>query len=671
MNGPNLMYSWQRLLPILLLSMILVACGGDDDNNNLRLTPPPTTFQLQLLHAADMEGGAEAVEDAPRFSAILNALRDENPTNTLVLSSGDAWIPGPLYSASSDDSLSGLLGIVGNGRGDILMQNAMGFQASAFGNHEFDEGPDAVFNILAADSDDTGNYPGAAFPYLSVNLDFSAEPELSTLVTVDGQNVADLANRIARSAVVTVAGETIGLVGATTPALASISSTGDVIVNPANGSIPELANLIQAAVDALTATGIDKIIILTHMQQLAIEQQLAGLLDGVDIIIGGGSDSILADATDRLRPGDIAVDDYPIQLTSASGEPVLLVNTDGQYRYIGRLVVEFDANGVVLPDSIDTAVSGAYATDEQGLIELNGPNPDPTVVAIAGALGEVLIDRESNTFGKTLVYLNGVRASVRTEETNLGNLTADANLFVAQSFDPSTALSIKNGGGIRNDIGEVLLPPGTNDPDDAIRLPPPANPIAGKEEGQISQFDIQDSLRFNNDLTLLTLTAAELVAVIEHGVAATEPGATPGQFSQVGGIRFSFDPSLPPNSRVRSLLVLDSNGAQEGVNPDVVVQDGLLQGDPGRLFRIVTLGFLAGGGDQYPFPDRERVDLVEQGLPMGAATFADPGSEQDALAEYLVVNFPDGMPFDEIDTPIEQDERIQNLNVRADTVLTP
>jgi 5'-nucleotidase/UDP-sugar diphosphatase len=38
---------------------------------------------------------------------------------------------------------------------------------------------------------------------------------------------------------------------------------------------------------------------------------------------------------------------------------------------------------------------------------------------------------------------------VRTEETNLGDLTADANLWAAKQEDASVQVSIKNGGGIR------------------------------------------------------------------------------------------------------------------------------------------------------------------------------------------------------------------------------
>jgi 2',3'-cyclic-nucleotide 2'-phosphodiesterase (5'-nucleotidase family) len=94
-------------------------------------------FTLELLHFADQEAGVPALQDAPNFSAVLEALKLQDLGNdgivddTLILSSGDAFIPGVFFSASAD-----VYG--GEGRADILIQNELGFQAIAFGNHEFD-----------------------------------------------------------------------------------------------------------------------------------------------------------------------------------------------------------------------------------------------------------------------------------------------------------------------------------------------------------------------------------------------------------------------------------------------------------------------------------------------------------------------------------------------------
>ncbi|MEC4816146.1 MAG: choice-of-anchor I family protein [Scytonema sp. PMC 1069.18] len=629
-----------------------------------------SVFTLQLLHASDQEAGVPALDDAPNFSAVLNALKNQDANgdgtpdypNTLVLSSGDAYIPSPFFFAS--DTAFG-----GQGRADILIQNELGFQAIGFGNHEFDLGTDVVAGLIQADAED--NYPGTNFPYLSSNLDFSTDAALAKLVTADGQEAGTIPNKITGSTIITVNGEKIGVVGATTPTLRAISSPGGVTVLPANfddtdpADVAALAAEIQTSVDALLADnpGMNKVILLTHMQQIAIEQQLAELLTNVDVIVAGGSNTLLADETDRLRAGDTVEGPYPILKTAADGNPIAVVNTDGNYKYVGRLVVDFDANGVIIPDSVNPNISGAYATDSQGVTAVAG-TPDPDIVEITDALREVVIAQDGNIFGSTSVFLNGSRGDVRTEETNLGNLSADANLVYAQQIDPSTVISIKNGGGIRDNIGVFTYPPGSTNLEDALRLPPQANPVAGKEEGDISQLDITNALRFNNGLSLLTLTAQELLEVVEYGVAATAPGATPGRFPQISGFAFSFDPDLAVGDRVQSLAVRGSDG-----NIDVVVENGELVGDPTRTFRTVTLSFLADGGDGYSFPSTNRVDLVTgSDVRTGTATFAADGSEQDAFAEYLSAFFKD-VPYNTEDVPPAEDTRIQNLNFRSDTVL--
>lgn len=628
--------------------------------------PAPKNFTLQLFHAADQEAGIAAIEDAPNFSAVLNALRGEDvgADATLTLSSGDAYIPGPFFSAS--ESVFG-----GSGRADILIQNELGFQAIALGNHEFDFGTGTVADLIQADED----YSGALFPYLSSNLDFSTDENLAPLVTPDGQEARDIPNSIAGNTIISVGEEKIGVVGATTPTLPSISSPDDVTVKPLEfdsnnpDDIAALAAEIQGSVDSLLADNpdINKVILLAHFQQLSIEEEVAKLLSNVDIVVAGGSNTLLADETDTLRAGDEVEGAYPILSTDADGNPIAVVNTDGNYKYLGRLVVDFDENGIIIPESIDPTVSGAYATDDAGVAAVGGEGlADPEIVDITDQLAAAIAEVEGNIFGNTEVFLNGTRGDVRTEETNLGNLTADANLAFAKTIDPEVVISIKNGGGIRDDIGEVIVPPGATNPDDFLKLPPQANELAGKEEGDISQLDIENTLRFNNGLTLLTLTAEELLTVIEHSISETADGETPGRFPQVSGLAFSFDDDLPANDRVVSLAIQD----REGNIIDTVVEDGELVGDRDRTFRTVTLNFLAGGGDSFPFPDTDRVDLTQtdEAERTGVATFAPDGSEQDALAEFLAANFAT-TSFNLEDTSPEFDERIQNLDFREDTVL--
>jgi 2',3'-cyclic-nucleotide 2'-phosphodiesterase (5'-nucleotidase family) len=505
-------------------------------------------------------------------------------------------------------------------------------------------------------------------PQRRVNTDYRVQPGESSTISA-------ARTKLAPYTIINKNGERIGVVGVTTPILASISSLGAVQVkNPGAGTedMQLLAQVIQHYIDTLrNIEGINKIIVLAHLQQLNNEKALAGFLRGADIIIGGGSNRLLADATDRLRAGDVAAETYPFLTSDADGNPLAIVNTDGDYSYVGRLVIDFDQNGLIIPASIDPAISGVYATDAQGVSDLWGnaalaftPGSKASLVKlICDAIGSVIAAKDGNIIGKSSVWLEGRRNFVRQQETNLGNLTADANLWIGKSYDTSTLVSIKNGGGIRSEIGFLNVVGGS------VSLEPTqANPSVGKLAGDISQLDIETALRFNNALSLVTLRAADLKRILEHAVRATTATATPGQFGQVGGIRFSFDRSRPILDRIRNAIIVNESNA----TLDTLVKNGMVVGDSNRLIRVITLDFLANGGDGYPFPAlaNNRVNLRDvpvQGA--NALTFAVPGSEQDAFAEYLRA-FHNTLPYNRAETPASQDERIQEVGVtRVDCII--
>jgi len=455
------------------------------------------------------------------------------------------------------------------------------------------------------------------------------------------------------------------VIGATTQILEDITSVGGVeVVGPKENDMAALAGILQPIIDGMIEDGINKIILTTHLQQIALEKELATLLSGVDIIVAGGSDVLMAQQDDVLRDGDEAEEAYPFVTTNADGEPVVVIGTDGEYTYVGRLIVDFDEAGVLDTTSFTNEANGAYASIEEVVGGVWGEDSafaagtkGALVRELTDGVSSIVLAKDGNIVGRTDVYLDGRRGQVRTEETNMGNLTADANLWTAQQFDSTVLVSLKNGGGIRAEIGEfVEVSPGIYEPN-----PPQANPAAGKEAGDVSQLDLENTLRFNNGLSLLTLTATQLKEVIEHGVAESEPGATPGRFPQVGGLRCSYDLDQDPGSRVQSLMIMDL----EGNVLDTVVSGGEVVGDAARLIRIVTLNFLAGGGDGYPYDTYDsaqvnRVDLVGTLTEEGAHTFADAGSEQDALAEYMTEFFSE-TPFAEAETPVEEDTRMVNL----------
>ncbi len=679
--------------------------SSDHDPLLIGLNLQSAVFTLQVLHGSDFEGGPYPAN----FAAIVDTLEGKYP-NTVILSSGDNYIPSPFFNAGADrPALDGVYRNVYNqlfgantsnflragiGRADISIMNLIGFNASALGNHEFDAGTSAIAEIIGYEISGTEvRWMGAQFPYLSANLNFSGDAALAPLfnnsilpVTAyisrpDTLKSSSPKRKIAPAAIINVNGQKIGVVGATTQILQSISSTGGVVVKGSKtNNMPELASYLQPYIDSLTAQGVNKIILLSHLQQIAFEKELIGLLKNVDIVIAGGSSTLLADANDVLRPGDVAVGTYPYVTQNGLGQPALVVNTDQEYKYVGRLVVDFDASGILILSSLDSLINGVYATTDQTVINLWGSvasafasgTKGNRVKTLVDAVNGVIIAKDGNVLGKTDVFLEGRRTEVRTQETNLGNITADANISIAKQYDSTVRVSIKNGGGIRASIGEIRANPSAGTYEE---LPPQANPLSGKQTGEISQLDVENSLRFNNSLSLITVRPTQLLRVLNHGVAAIAPGATPGQFAQVGGVSFSYNPALPAGARVRNAVINDSAGNII----DVLAVNGIVQGDTSRAIRLVTLTFLLTGGDAYPFNSfisanpafAKRVDLVVAGTPRtGLATFADNGSEQDAFAEYLRAKYS-SVPFRELDTDINQDKRIQNLAVRGDSILGP
>ncbi|QHO76158.1 hypothetical protein ACH79_29685 [Bradyrhizobium sp. CCBAU 051011] len=681
------------------------AFGGIAQNALDFTVAAPQTYKLQILHASDFEAGLKAIDDAPRFAAIVDRLEDTF-TNSITLASGDNYIPSPFFNAASDPALASFFP-PSIGRADIRILNSIGIEASVIGNHEFDPGPRDVQNLIrpVADPDGAGplgGYEGTQFAYLAANLNFAGEPDLAPnaqtapLTEATFGVAASGGRRIAPSTILEENGEKIGVVGVTTPVFEDITTPGGVrIIGPrtleTDADFIALAAVIQPAIDAVIAQGVNKVIIVSQLQELENEQKLITFLKGVDVVIGGGSNTLLSDGNDVLRPGDVSEGEYAQIITNAEGKNTVLVNTDGNYKYVGRLVLEFDANGDIIPASLDPSINGAYATDDAGLARVyEGTGIDPfaegsrgdAVRDITTVIDGIITQKDAVTFGRTDVYLEGRRGEVRSQETNLGNLSADANLWYAKSgYDSAVQVSIKNGGGIRDSIGSI------SSEGDGAELPPAANPEVGKEAGEVSQLDIENSLRFNNALSLVTLTPQQLLEALENGVS--NPG---GIFAQVGGLRFSYDLTRVAGDRIRSVTLVDEN---EHVIA-VVVADGEVVADAPAAIRMVTLSFLIGGAnpnapggfnrpDGFRFAEyiaadpafANRVDLSPDNLPAddvaartGAAKFTDNGFEQDALAEYLAAKFSD-TPYAQADTAPAQDQRIQNLvaNGGNDTVL--
>jgi len=608
-------------------------------------------FVLQILHTSDVESGLAELENASRFSSVLSGLKSEHPANTVVLSSGGNWISGPFFSGGA--RITGT-----KGRTEVQILNRLGIQASVLGNHEMDETPEGFLGVLGAD----GDYSGTMFPYLAANLDFTSDPYLVDQLAAPGQEWNQVTNQLTSSTVITVAGQKIGIIGVTIPTFKNITSAGKITV------LTNTAFAVQAAVDQLKAQSINKLILLSHFRDLNDDLSFVRQIRDIDVVIAGGSLALLARPGQRLRDGDQATGNYPLLDSSLNSEPVYIVNTSGSYKYVGRLVVRFDDQGQVT--GVDDS-SRVYPTDAQGVLETGNFPIDTGIESLVSAVGQIINTDDRVIFGSTSEYLQGAGEVIRSEESNLGDAAADADLFWARRSDTNVVIAFKNAGGIRDSIGSVERVNGE------IRyLPPAGNPASGKNPGEISQLDIGNVLRFNNSLVLLTLTAQQVRDAVEWSVSEFGP---PGKFPQIGGLAFSFDPARPsleyevnsnnvptgikiPGSRVRSLVVTNADSSL-----DLVVKKGLLIGDPARRFRAVAIEFLANGGDDY-LPLAQGVDRTNL-VPASVTNkvFNTEGTEQWAFAQYLKSIGRFGQP----ELPAKQDRRNQNLSKKIDEVLFP
>jgi 2',3'-cyclic-nucleotide 2'-phosphodiesterase (5'-nucleotidase family)/phosphodiesterase/alkaline phosphatase D-like protein len=676
------------------------------------------SYGLQLLHLADGEAGLLAPQTAPNLAALVDHF-DGTYANTLILAGGDNFIPSPFLYGGTDPSVRPVLNTVTGSTislssstnhpiaaVDIAIHNVIGVEASTIGNHEFDLGS-RVFRDAFTPGSVTG-WVGAAFPYLSANLNFSGDLDLNprfTDVTLNGTTTlvpaASAGNgRIVPMAVVTKGGEKIGLLGATTQLLQGISSPTGTTVKGGGGAdnMDQLAGVLQPYIDELIAEGVNKIVLMAHLQQIANEQLLATKLSGVDVILAGGSNTRLGDADDvaAVFPGHAAsfANPYPISTAGADGKPVLIVNTDNEYTYVGRLVIDFDANGEVITSDLAgrTVINGAYAATAARVAQVWGVDEanlattafaagtkGARVKALTDAVQSVIVSKDGDVKGFTNVYLEGERALIRNQETNLGNLTADANAAALLAMAPTGApvVSFKNGGGIRAQIGATEVGSGA-------KIPPVANPGAGKPSGAVSVLDIENSLRFNNRLMVFDTTPAGLKAILEHGVASL---GTQGRFPQIGGVSFAYDPARPAGDRITRIALTGGAGQLRDA-----VYDGSFSPWAPPVIRLVTLNFLAGntvsatglgtGGDGYPIRangsnfrfllDNGTLSApVDPTLNFTAADVvpANALGEQTALGNYFAANHATtATAYDVADTPESSDLRIQNLSLRSNAV---
>ncbi|WP_194540523.1 5'-nucleotidase C-terminal domain-containing protein [Paenibacillus sp. JZ16] len=462
-------------------------------------------FPLTILHTNDTHANLDTVSSPDNIARRVTAIKEAkaNAVNPLLVDAGDVF-SGTLY-------FNQYLGLA-----DLEFMNLVQYDAMTFGNHEFDKGSEVLNDFIEH----------AEFPFVSSNVNFSADALLT-------QKFKNEATRDARDAtiypaiIMEVDGEQVGLIGLTTEDTANIASPGDVTFE----------NAVQKAKDTvamLQKEGINKIVVLSHLGY-DVDVNLAKEVEGIDIIVGGHSHTKLDEAV----------------VDRSDSEPKLIVQTGEKGQFLGQLEVVFDDEGVLQEWN-----SNLISVDEKDSAGQYVVKPDQEALQILNTKYKPGVEQLKQTeVGTTEVKLNGVRADVRTKETNLGNLIADGMLDAAQAAGTNAVIALQNGGGIRESI----------------------------EAGKITMGDVMTVLPFNNDLVTITLTGAEIKEAMENGVSKMP--AADGRFPHIAGMKFYYDSTKPVGSRVLRIEVKGKNGYEPI--------------DMNKSYEVATNAFTAKGGDFY------------------------------------------------------------------------
>ena len=388
------------------------------------------------------------------------------------------------------------------------MMNVLGYDAMAVGNHEFDDGPGNLANFI----------DGADFAVLSANIDASADPELDGLI--QPYTILD------------INGQQVGVVGFTTEDTAILSSPGDVVFT-------DIETAVQAAIDELTAQGINIILGVSHTG-FAADMAVAMGVTGLDVIVSGHTNTFLSNVDED------ATGPYPTVVEGADGDPVLLVSSFAWGKYLGRLDVTFDSDGIAAsyegePIHLDASV------EQDAQLQAR-------VDELAAPLNELL----DLVVGQADGLLDGDRANCRFGECTMGNLITDAILWSTAS--EGVQIALQNGGGIRASI----------------------------EAGEVTAGEVLGVLPFGNLISTFDLSGEALMAALENGVSVAEnpDNEGTGRFLQVAGVRFAWDAAMPAGERIISAEVRNADGSYSPV-------------DMAATYKVAANDFIRNGGDGY------------------------------------------------------------------------
>ncbi|KAK1579344.1 5'-nucleotidase domain-containing protein [Colletotrichum navitas] len=323
------------------------------------------------------------------------------------------------------------------------------------------------------------------------------------------------------------------------------------ISSPGKGTkFHDVVTAVQSTIDHIkSTTNITRIAALTHIGYEE-DQKLAEQTSGLYLIMGGHSHTLLGDMEDAEGP-------YPTIKKNKDGDDVFIVTAYRWGEYVGYIDVTYDAEGKVL----------AY---HGGPIHLtNTTEQDPELQAQIKAWRGPFEAFAAEVVGVSNVELD--QTLCQRQECLLGNVMTDAmyeyRLNNSDSTPPDFALI--NAGGIRATI----------------------------DKGDITRGEVLTSFPFGNSIVEITYKGADVRKVLEGAVSRVN------QFN-----------NLPITSgfQVSRNIVVEYNPAGNNGSRLVSVKVAGEALDDEKDYRVVTLDFLAGGGDNIFVATTDFVSLDTQ-----------------------------------------------------------
>ncbi len=398
----------------------------------------------------------------------------------------------------------------------------MGLEFSSVGNHEFDEGKDELLRMQNGGCHPVdkcqGPHPftGAKFHYLAA----------STFLKDTGKTL------FPPYEIKTYGGIAVAFIGLTlkgTPGIISPASADGL-------EFRDEAETVNALVPELKAKGVEAIVVLIH----------EGGFPSGDYNECPGISGPIVDIVKRFdRAVDVVISGHTHQAYVCEIDGRLVTSGDK----FGTLVTAIDLK-------LDAATHDVISAKADNTIVRIGAYPrDPGQTALLAAYDKVaspIADRRAGSITETLSRT----PNMTTGESVLGDIVADAQLAATRAGVRGGAVAaFTNPGGIRTDI-------------------------ARKEDGAVSYADIFASQPFRNQLVTLTLTGAQIKAMLEQQWLDL---SRPRILQVSGGFSYTWTMAKPYGEHVMA--------ASMTLNGEPI--------EPARTYRITVNNYLALGGDGF------------------------------------------------------------------------